>query len=264
MNKTELLNRIAADPDQRLLLARVLDKAELTRSRDVPSHTHFLTPADRRGTEDLLAAWGHPRHLFFGGYDQAERTLCAFLPQWMEEDTWQESDCPVVALHLVCPGGQALTHRDYLGSILGLGITREKIGDLLVTPCSCHVLLLEEAAPILQSQLSQVGRCRVTITPVPLDQLTPPEQKMRQIRDTVATLRLDAVASSAFSLARGKMADHISGGKVLLNGRECTKPDKQVTQGDIFTCRGLGKAKLVEVGGVSKKGRIQILLERYL
>ena len=104
----------------------------------------------------------------------------------------------------------------------------------------------------------------VKVTARPLAGLRPPEQKTRTIRDTVAALRLDAVASTGFSLSRSKMAALISSGKLTLNGRECDKPDRLVEEGAVLTCRGLGKCVLTEVNGASKKGRVMIVMERYL
>ena len=87
---------------------------------------------------------------------------------------------------------------------------------------------------------------------------------MKVIRDTVSSLRLDAVAASGFSLSRGRAAELISSGKFQLNHRECTKPDRPVAEGDVLSCRGLGKCAVKTVGGPSKKGRIMIELERYV
>ena len=84
MNKTELLNKLARDNGERLLLARALDKLELARQRNIPACTGFLSPQERASVENLLNTCGHPRHLFFGGYEGAERTVCAFLPDWQE------------------------------------------------------------------------------------------------------------------------------------------------------------------------------------
>ena len=138
------------------------------------------------------------------------------------------------------------------------------MGDLLVGEGACQVIVLEEAEKVLLTQLDQVGRQRVRAVPMALDELAPPVRQVKAIRDTVATLRLDAVASSGFSLARSKMADAISSGKVALNGRECVKPDRTVAEGDVITCRGLGKCVLKEVSGPSKKGRTMIVIERYV
>lgn len=266
MNKTELLNQIAADPEERLILARMMDKLELTRTRNIPACTGFLSPSQRAAAERLIAACeGCPEHLFFGGYEGAERAVCAFLPDWQDVESWRlDEACPVSALELRCPEVSGLNHRDFLGAILGLGITREKVGDLLVGDGRCQAVLLREIVPVVKSQLERVGRQNVKIVPLALDDLNPPEQAVRVLRDTVATLRLDAVAAAGFSTSRAKMADLISAHRMALNGRECEKPDQSVAEGDILTCRGLGKCKLAQVTGISKKGRTMVVLHRYL
>lgn len=264
MNKTELLNRCAGgDGEMRLLLARVLDKLELAQRRGVPAHTVFLSPAQRAAAEALLNAAGHPRCLFTGGYEGAERTICAFLPDWLEEEDWPAGEHPLAALRLSAPAGARLTHRDWLGSILGLGLTREKIGDLLVQDNQCQAVVLAETADILRSQLEKVGRYPVRSAPLALADLTPPERTVKLIRDTFATLRLDAVTASAFSLPRSRAAGLITTGRVSLNHVECTKPDRLVAEGDVISCRGSGKCVVKRINGQSKKGRIMAELERY-
>ena len=144
------------------------------------------------------------------------------------------------------------------------GLDREKVGDLLVADGCCDVLALEEVADFLVFHMEQAGRVKLKCSPLPLDRLEPPAVETRTIRDTVSSLRLDAMAASGFSLSRGKAADLIASGRVQLNHRECVKPDHAVAQGDVLSCRGLGKCVLTEVGGPSKKGRILIVLERYV
>lgn len=265
MNKTELLNRCAGgDEETRLILARALDKLETAERRGVPAHTPFLSPAQRVAVEGLINAAGHPRHLFTGGYEGAERTICVFLPDWLEEKDWPAGDHPLAALQLTAPAGAKLTHRDWLGSILGLGLTREKLGDLLVWDNQCQAIVLSETAEIVRSQLDKVGRYPVKAAPLALEELTVPERTVKLIRDTFATLRLDAVAASAFSLPRSKAAALITSGRVSLNHVECTKPDRLVNEGDTITCRGSGKCVVKCINGQSKKGRIMAELERYV
>ena len=265
MNKTELLNRCAGGDDEtRMILARALDKLDAAQRRSVPSHTAFLSPAQRVAVEGLINASGHPRHLFTGGYEGAERTICVFLPDWMEEEDWPSGDHPLSALRFSAPAGASLSHRDWLGSIMGLGLTREKIGDLLVEENRCQVLLLAETEGILSSQLDKVGRYPVTCAPLSLSELTVPQRTVRVIRDTFATMRLDAVTASGFSLPRSKAAALISSGRVSLNHVECTKPDRTVSEGDTITCRGSGKCVVKQINGQSKKGRIMAELERYI
>ena len=265
MNKTELLDRCAGgDGETRLLLARVLDKLETAERRGIPAHTPFLSPAQRAAVEGLIRAAGQPRHLFAGGYEGAERTVCVFLPDWLEQEDWPAGEHPLAAVRLTAPAGAELSHRDWLGSILGLGLTREKVGDLLVLENQCQAVVLSETADILRSQLDKVGRYPVKAAPMALEELTAPERTVKRIRDTFATLRLDAVTASAFSIPRTKAASLIASGKVSLNHRECTKPDRLVEQGDIITCRGLGRCVVAQIGGQSKKGRIMAELERYI
>lgn len=264
MTKAELLKRCAGNEEERLLLARVLDKLDQAEHRSIPAYTHFLSPAERTVVEGLLNACGHPRHAFFGGFSGAERTVCGFAPDWMESEDLFFEGGPVAALRISFHESASLTHRDFLGAALGLGLTREKMGDLLVAEAHCDLLLLEETRPIVLRQLFEVGRYPVKCKEIGLEDLEVRPPEVKTIRDTVATLRLDAVASSGFSMARGKMAALIESGRVTVNHREVTKPDRAVAQGDTVACKGLGKFIVREVAGLSKKGRTMLVLERYV
>ena len=266
MNKTELLNKLAQDGEVRLLLARTLDQLETARRKNIPAHTGFLSPAQRACVESLIAACAHPAHLFFGGYQGAERTVCVFLPDWQEPEDFLAlaEEGPVAALRCSYRSDAGLTHRDLLGAILGQGITREKVGDLLVGPESCDLLVLRELSDYLLQNLDSAGRAKLAVRPISLAELEPPPVQVKRIRDTVATPRLDAIVAAAFSTSRSKAAGLISAGRVQLNYRECVKADKPVEPGDILSCRGLGKAVVKELGGLSKKGRVMVELERYI
>lgn len=263
MNKTELLNKFSKDPEERMVLARVLDQMERTANRSIPCATQFLSPAQRAAAEPLLAASGHPKCVFHGGYEGAERTVCVFLPDWQEPEDWDAGE-ELAAIEAAFPPHAELTHRDLLGGLMGIGLTREKVGDILVLEEKAQIVALKETAPIILSQFDQAGRYRLKLRKIALSALSPAPVQIRLVKDTVAALRLDAVLSSGFSIARGKAADLIDSGRVSLNHRECTKSDKLVAQGDVLTCRGLGKCVLKTVGGQSRKGRVIIEIERYV
>ena len=248
MNKKELLDRCARDGEERMLLARVLDKLELSQNRGVPAHTPVLSPAQQASVSDLLNAWGS-----------------LFLADWQEEDgVLDDPEGPLSAIQAKFPGDAALSHRDILGSLMGLGLTREVLGDILLPqPGLCQVVVLRDAAPILLSQWASAGRWKAGLQEVSLTRLTPRPAQVKTIRDTVATLRLDAVTACGFSLSRSKAAALIASGKVALNHRECLKADRPVAEGDVLTCRGLGKCVVKEVPGQSKKGRTMLVMERY-
>ena len=265
MNKTELLDRCARSGEERTLLARVLDKLELAQHRGIPAWTPFLTPGEQASAGDLLAAWGGPRYLAAGGYEGSERNILYFPSDWQEpEDALSDPEGPLAALEGTFPGGASLTHRDILGSLMGLGITREKLGDILILEGKCQVVALREALPILLSQWESAGRWKVSVREIALTELTPKPPTVKTIRDTVAALRLDAVLAAGFSTSRSKAADLISAGRVAVNHRECMKGDRTVAEGDVLTCRGLGKCVVKEVLGASKKGRVMLILERYV
>lgn len=264
MNKTELLNKFAKDPEERVVLARALDQLDRAANRSIPCATQFLSPAQRAALEPLIAASGHPKHLFHGGFEGAERTVCVFLPDWQEPEDWEPTEELAAIECAYPPTGAELTHRDLLGGLMGIGLVRERVGDILVGEQSAQIVCLKDAAPIILSQFGQAGRYRLKLREIPLTDLSPAPNQVKVIHDTVSTLRLDAVLAAGFSLARGKAADAVTGGRVSLNHRECLKPDKAVEEGDVLTCRGLGKCVLKTVGGQSRKGRIIIEIERYL
>ena len=172
MTKTELLNRCARDGEERVLLGRVLDKLDQAQKRSIPSHTQFLSPGEQASVEDLLAACGHPRHLMFGGFSTAERRVCVFLPDWQEEEDFlSDPEGPISALEASYHPDAQLSHRDFLGSLMGLGITREKLGDILVEESRAQLLLLREAVPILLSQWESAGRWKLKLREIPLGEL---------------------------------------------------------------------------------------------
>ena len=244
MDKREMLDRLAANGDERLLLGRVWDKYEQCRRRNLPQGTGFLSPAEQAAAQRLLNALSVSEgYTFWGGYDGAQRRQLWFLPDWQEAP--EEDAVRVVRASFY--EEDSLTHRD-----------------ILVFPRWADVLATGPAAELLLSEWTAAGRVRLHTASLPLEDLTPPEEKVKHIRDTVSSLRLDSVLASGFSLSRGKAAEAVTSGKVQVNWTDCQKPDRPVSQGDTLTLRGLGKCVLEEVGNQTKKGRVFITLKRYL
>lgn len=265
MDKSVLLDRVGAAGEERLLMAKVLDRAEQAQSRNVPAATDFLTPQQQMQALDLLRLAGIPEtgYVRLGGYDGAERNLFLFLPDWLEpEDAASQS--PIRCLRAAFRAEYALTHRDFLGSLMGMGIVREKLGDILVGPGSADLMVLDTVADFLRQSWESAGRAKLTVTEINPLHIHIPEVKCQEVRDTVSSLRLDAVAASGFKMARGKAAELIGSGRVQVNWRECTKGDKLLSVGDTVSARGFGKFQLTEAGGTTRKGRISIVLKRYV
>lgn len=264
MTKTQLLKPYENDTELRLLLSKVLDKKWKTQTKDVPTHTAFLTPRERSEVEELLQKASYSPHLFFGGCLGVERSICAFLPSWLEEEMWFEEDmCPLCVVEVSVPSMATLGHRDYLGALMGVGLTREKFGDIMPNEHGAQVILLKEVLPIVLTQWDSVGKHPITVTEIPLSQVELPEQSLKQKVGTVASLRLDSVLSVGFSIQRSKAVQLIEAGKVLRNDRLCEKANQSVQELDRFSCRGLGKFVLKQVKGTSRKGRVILEIDCY-
>ena len=265
MDKSKLLDRVGAAGEDRMLLARVLDRAEQAQNRNIPAATDFLSPQQQMVTLDLLRLVGIPETGWarLGGWDGAERNLFLFLPDWLDSAD-ADSQSPIRCLRAAFRAEEKLTHRDFLGSLMGMGIVREKVGDILVAPGSADILVLDTVADFLLQSWTSAGRAKLSVTEIAPTHIHIPQVQCQEVRDTVSSLRLDAVASTGFKMARGKAADLITGGRVQVNWRECTKPDRLLAAGDTVSARGFGKFELTEVGGVTKKGRTSIVLKRYV
>lgn len=262
MDKTTLIARAAQEPEDRLLLARVLDKYEQCQRKNIPAATSFLSPREQAMAQSLLAAAGvRDGFLSDGGYQEAERKILVFLPDWA--DAPPEEELAFLRASFRGPDS-SLTHRDILGSLMGLGVARERVGDILVGEHSADIVASPSLRDFFLREWAQAGRVRLTVAEIGREDLLVPVLQVKNIRDTVSSLRLDAVLSSAFSMSRGRAAELIAAGRVSLDHVPCVKGDKLVSEGSVLSVRGLGRAKLTEVGGLSRKGRTGITIERYL
>lgn len=265
LDKSQLLRKITSDEEEKLTLARLLDQLERSCGRNIPTATNFLTPQEQNLAQTLLQQIGGASGaVLSGGYDGAERKLMIFLPEYLDMEYYvQDEAYPLCAVRCMYRQEEKPTHRDFLGSLMGLGIRREMVGDILVTVGSCDIILRREILPFVVQNYISAGRTHLKVEQVALSHLHLPEKRRQEIRDTVAALRLDSIVSSAFRISRTKAADLIRAGRVEVNWRLCDKTNHICSEGDTFTARGLGKCTLAEVGGLSKKGRITIRLERY-
>ena len=261
MDKSSLLDKIAQTEEDRILLARVFDKITAGERKNIPAFTCFLTKREQLLVAQMLR--GIPV-TFFGGAKAAERCVCCYLPDYLEEDVLKEADfSPIAAVRAEFYEADDLSHRDFLGSLMGCGIKRETVGDIHVSRGKCDFVVTKEILPYVLQNLISAGRTKLHLREIGLDEISVPEQDMHEIRTTVSSLRLDSVMGSGFGLARAKAAAAIESGKVTLNDMPCVKPDKPVAEGDKIALRGMGKILLQSVGGKTKKDRLAIVIQRF-
>ena len=158
---------------------------------------------------------------------------------------------------------EELTHRDYLGAILGLGIERGLIGDIIVRDKHAWFFCLSSAAEMITSSLVQVRRTAVTaaVTTPDVPELQP---RYIPLRLNVASERLDAVVAAFCGLARGKADQLFAAEKVFVNGIPVTDCSRSLKEGERFSVRGFGKAVYDGIAGESRKGRLFVRLRKYI
>lgn len=214
----------------------------------------FLTPAQAAG----LKRWT-PRSdctiRFSGGYPEAERVLCFFLPDWMEDERFSEEEY-IGVIEITAHFGEP-THRDYLGAVLNLGIGREWVGDILVNGSKAWLLCLPSVKQHILLNLKRAGKCGITVQESSLDAIPKQERRFRETVFSVKSLRLDAVCAGIFGISRSSVTDYIAQGFVTLNYMVCQKNDAGISANDIISVRGKGKSVILEAGErESKKGRL--------
>lgn len=243
--------------EDRILTASAEDRMNQCEDQYMVTRTDFLDSHQRRLVEEMIRQTPHScRIVFYGGYDECERSFCAFLPDYASPD-----DCAdelAVVRVTVSEAGRKLTHRDYLGSLLGLGIKREKTGDILTRDSGADIIILKELADFIELNYTHAGRTPLKVEILPLSELSVPEAVFAVKTDTVASMRLDGIVSSVFGISRSRAAEAVRKGIVFVNSAECLKPDREVEEGDKIVLRGKGKAYLSSIGGMSRKGRIYV------
>ena len=256
------IEKIAHTPEDRVLLAKVWDKVQAGIRRDIPASTCFLSPRELDMTHYLFGSL--PGLVEFGGYEDAERKMLVYLPEYLSEEYLTEEYAPVVCLRASFYEGDSPNHRDFLGALMGAGIARESVGDICVGKTSCDFFVTAEMAPYILRNFTSAGRTKLRMEAIPLTQVDIAEPETKEIRDTLASLRLDSVISSGFRISRSLASQYVCAGKAAIDGLPCEKPDKAVTEGCKVSVRGLGKIKLRTVNGQTKKGRISVIIDRYV
>lgn len=256
MDAKQTVCHLTQEKDEQLLLLHVYERMQTAMQRNIPAASGFLSERERMLAEKLL--YGLPV-TFFGGTDTAERRVCRHTPEYLEPD-----DGCIAAVRAEFFEKDPLSHRDFLGALMGAGIRRETVGDIYVGKGTCDFLVTREILPYVLQNLTSAGRTKLSLREISLAELTPPQVQVKSIRDTVSSLRLDSVVSVGFSLSRTRAAELIEAGRVELDHALCLKPDKPVAEGGLISIRGLGRAQLTEVGGTTKKGRLSVTVSRYL
>ena len=254
-----------------ILISHAIDKKRQSADNSMITHTNFLSldeigivkTTDREYNE-------YTDVYYYGGYGASDRQIALFVPKFYHIDvleeflSYNEDDNPLCIVRLKKDKFTTLSHRDYLGAIMGLGLKREMVGDIKVTDDGADVFCLKSASEYICENLKKTGRGSVTGEILPVSSFDSTGDKFELCFTTVASLRLDGVISAFFNLSRSKAVETVNKGLVYVNSSQCLKCDHTIKEGDKIVLRGKGKTILTHVKGTSKKGKLKIEYKRYI
>lgn len=263
MDRQALLKSVP-EGEERLLFAKALDQAIFAMKRRQPAFTDFMDRAKCARFAERLRGIRELNVTLFGGMEDCERQMMGFS---LAEEVLSSEEFPIKIIKIRRKSkkfGQVdLSHRDYLGSILGLGIDRGKVGDILVEEDSAVCFVAEEISPYITVVLEQVSKTAVVAEETEGVDVVPRRQTETK-RLTVASMRLDAVAGEAFHLARGKVQTLIGAEKATVNWNIVTNTSHLLQEGDMVSLRGFGRFRIKSIGGKTKKDRTGLEIEKYV
>ncbi len=248
--------------EDRETIARVIDRADQAIKTWEVVQTDFLSPPELAAAQQVFGRLTEVQLVPWGGYPQAERQRLAIartdLP--LEADQVELAALEIAGNFLF----DTASHRDFMGALLGTGIVREKVGDIIVLgERGGQAIVVPELVEFLSMSLNQVRSVPVKTRRIELSELKIREPKKKEMTTVEASLRLDAVASAGFGMSRSKMSDIIGAGDVRVNWKETSSASYQVKAGDLIAIRGKGRVEVGEVA-VTKKDRYRVQLTRFV
>ncbi len=248
--------------EEQQLEKHFLDLARTAYQREIVTFSDFLNLNERNILQSIGQKLSYVQVESWGGYELAERQIAVFRP----EAPVFCADYPIVCLKIAPlqkKFAENLNHRDYLGSILNLGMERSCLGDILVGKEATYLFCLERMADFICENLTRIRHTSVTVERVEARDFDY-EPEYKEITGTVASVRLDRLLALAFGASRSSLTGLIEGGKVFVNGRLVTSNGYEPKEGDLVSVRGMGRFRYAGGGGQSKKGREYVILQQYI
>lgn len=258
--------------DDSLLLSFAGDRMHKCSSDFLITSTLFLDVRQQSLVLSKVKISDDVRALFFGGFDTAERNVLVFVPYYLEISdfdslksyfTDNSDESPLTVLRIKKDSFSTVSHRDYLGALMGLGIKREMIGDIVVTKDGADVIAMKSVAKFIKNELKSVGRATVSVSEVGFDEISDMVTDIHEETINVSSMRIDNIISACYKLSRSESADAVLSGNIYVNSSQVVKCDKKINIGDKIVYRSKGKVVLKEISGVSKKGRNFIKIDVY-
>lgn len=252
INRDKYLLHIT-DPDKLIDMKKIIDKIEMVLRNHIEENTDFLDPYERSLAKSILNRFAEVNYLENGGINQVERKIITIYPHYLDSTAIKEG---IVALR-VTGDLQRLSHKDFLGGILSLGINRSKMGDILLHDEYVDFIVKEELSDFIILNLNKIGNKRIKIEKICLDKLTPVESEYKEINRVLSSNRIDSYVSACYNLSRKDGSDIIKSGGVKVNWENIDKSSKEVQKGDMISVRGYGRSIFYSVEGLTQKDNLK-------
>ena len=255
MDKLRLTNHIK-DIELKNKMYQIIDKANsCIKNYDVKC-SDFLNPYEVKNAIDILNSERDLKYTVDGGYEEAERSVISIYPFYMEYE-----DIEKQIRFLQIEGNfkfKTISHKDYLGSLMNLGIKREKVGDIIIHENFCQVIVSADICDFIIMNLEKVSRNNVKVKEISKNEIIYNPPNYKETSFTITSSRLDCVISGLYNISRQESMKFINGEKVQVNYEKIKSPSKEVRDDSLISVRGKGRAKITSIGELTKKGKIKI------
>ncbi|WP_025693104.1 YlmH family RNA-binding protein [Paenibacillus zanthoxyli] len=250
-------------PDERQFVDRAYEWVENAARYHEVKLTDFLDPRQGYILQSLVNRHPDVKVRWDGGHEEAERRRALIAPDYRD---LEDEDIALKVLSIT-PAEQKLSeleHGDYMGSLLGLGVKRSKIGDIHVLENGCHAVVTSDIADYLALNMSSVGRAPVSVEVLPVSELRRSEVRLEPMEITVSSLRLDGIAADVCRLSRSKILVPVKAGRVRVNWKVEEDPSFHLKESDVVSIQGFGRFKVLEIGGLTKRGRYRVRVGKFV
>ncbi|MCM1299555.1 MAG: YlmH/Sll1252 family protein [Firmicutes bacterium] len=231
----------------------ILDLIHIGEKTQRPRFSSFLTEREQQLARLAVQSAGFDFG-FWGGYESAVRKM-------FSSPHSDENDYPLESVTFIFRSQDKLTHRDFLGALMSLGVQRDQIGDIAVSDGGAVVFASKNISSLILSEIDKIGR--VGVRAESGIKIEIPEQRFEEISAVAASRRIDAIVAAACAINREKAAMMVKSGSITVNGVEICSPSKNLELSDIFSVKGYGKFIFSQLGNETKKGKYHIVINKY-
>lgn len=255
--------------EDKLLISKVIDKIEFSKTKNKIENSNFLDIYQLNLIDKFLKSQKNKNHMFYGGFENAERKILLIYPDKLEEiiknKQYDFNDViNIIRITLPKEMQREYTHRNYLGALMKLGIKREKVGDILVDNKGADIIVLSEITKFLLNSLPELTRfSKAKIEKVKIEDIRELEIQTEEVKIIVSSMRLDNIVSELARCSRNQANEIINQERVLINFEINTKISKEIKQQDVITIRGKGRFIIKQILGNTKKDRIILNVEKF-